>query len=279
MKSFKKNITGITIAATVLSLSSCGGSSPQAGNPIAETAIEVEKAEVEKEVEEFIYPLPTPFKLTQMLNDIGASFILSLANPAENAGKYITEQTKAVNLGIYGSDLSYASVYNQKQSSIDYLNVSNQLVEELNFAEATNKHIVERVEKNEDNRDSLVSIISDTFYKTYSFLNENNRPEVALYILAGSWVEGLYIATHISENTYDNINMVKIIMNQKEPLNKLMEMLEAKTGDAGTDELIKDLSPVHEIFAGMQEGSITRKQVRSITEEIAKVRNKYTAIQ
>ena len=65
--------------------------------------------------------------------------------------------------------------------------------------------------------------ITKTFYDTYEYLNNNGRGSVSVLVLAGSWVEALYISTHISEDTYNNVEMIKIIMEQKEPLNKLMD--------------------------------------------------------
>ena len=59
------------------------------------------------------YPLPTAFEITNMLNEAGAPYILSISNPASNAGNYFTQVEKAINLGVYGADLSYASTYDE----------------------------------------------------------------------------------------------------------------------------------------------------------------------
>ena len=60
----------------------------------------------------------------------------------------------------------------------------------------------------------FVKLITNTFYSTYEFLNESGRGSVSVLVLSGSWIEALYIATHKAEDTYNNIEMIKIIMEQ-----------------------------------------------------------------
>jgi len=274
-----KNLRLAICAIVAVSLAACGGEKPSTANESESTIETIEKEQVKKELENFVYPIPTPFKLTQMLSDIDAAFILSLTNSVENASKYITEGSKAVNLGIYGTDLSYASTYNQKQVVIDYINTTNKLIDELNFSQAADKDMPSKVEKYEDNKDSLVNLLTNSFYKTYSFLNENGRKEIAYLILAGTWIEGVYIATHISESTYSNVEIVKIIMEQKQPLNRLVEILSNDKDIASVAEMLAELSKIKTVYDGMEEGSISEKQIADVTEQIEQIREKYTEVQ
>ena len=49
------------------------------------------KKAIESEVKDVVYPLPTTFELTSMLNRIGADYILGLSNSSENADKYFKD--------------------------------------------------------------------------------------------------------------------------------------------------------------------------------------------
>ncbi|MGM0376743.1 MAG: hypothetical protein ACQEQ0_08205 [Bacteroidota bacterium] len=235
----------------------------------------IEKEEVEEDVREFVYPLPTTFEVTEMLNRIGASYILSLSNSTDNVDKYLTEKKQALNLGVYGADLSYASTYNQKQQTIDYMEASKKLVDALNMSSALPSDIVEQVEENEDNKEKLVEIITNTFYDTYDHLNANGRGAVSMLVLAGSWVEALYITTHISENTYQNKEMVRIVMQQKSSLNKLLDLMKKYEDDSDVADVMEQLEPIAKVYNKVEDTAISENQMNTITEEVAEVREDF----
>lgn len=271
MKQLVKLLPVVFAVIAIIVLSSCSGNSKK-GQSSNSVLSEIKKDKVKADVTEFVYPLPTAFEVTKMLNRIGASYILSLSNSVENVEKYFTEKSKALNLGIYSADLSYASTYNQKQIAIDYMNASNKLIEELGFEDAIDNTLPEKVEKVENDKDKLIDLISNTFYSTYEHLNKNGRGSVSVLVLSGSWVEALYIATHISEDTYNNIEMVKIVMEQKEPLNILMDLISTHSSDKQVAEVGEALKNIHVVFNGIEQGSISQEQMESITNEIASIR-------
>src|SRR5690606_13050625 len=261
------------ITSVVLLLTSCNMKRKSSGDGTQDGAV-LEKTTVEEKVREFVYPLPTAFEVTEMLNRIGAAYILTLSNPVSNVERYLTEKSKALNLGIYSADLSYASTYNQKQSVIDYMDVSKKLIDALNISGAISQDVIEQVEANQDNNDELVNIITNTFYDTYEYLNQANRGSVSLLVLAGTWVEGLYIVTHITENVYYNKEMVTIIMKQKASLDTLMELMQVAKDDPAVAETISELLPLYNTYLAVENDAITEAQVLFITKEIYRVRNK-----
>ena len=48
----------------------------------------IDKKDIQKEIDEIMYPLPSPFELTNMLNEIEASFIIGITNEPEKASTY-----------------------------------------------------------------------------------------------------------------------------------------------------------------------------------------------
>ncbi len=239
------------------------------------TSSEINKEEIEKDVREFVYPLPTSFEVTEMLNRIGAGYILTLSNPANNVSKYLTEKKQALNLGVYGADLSYASTYNQKQETINYMEASKKLVDALNISAALPPDIVEKVDQNQDNKEKLVEIITNTFYDTYNYLNANGRASVSMLVLSGSWVEALYIATHISEDTYQNKEMVQIVMEQKASLNKLFGLMKVLENDPQVKEVMQQLQPLYDIYAKVEVDAISEAQMGVIISEVKKIREEF----
>ena len=272
MKTLKFWGTASLLMAMVIGFASCNSSSKKSQK--AET-VQIEKQEVETKVREFVYPLPTSYEIVKMLNKIEASYIFDLASNPANADKYSTEKSLALNLGIFGGDLSYASTYNQKQETINFIDASKKMLEGLDLQAAVSEDLPKQIEANEDNKEALVELITNSFYDTYDFLHKSNRAPVSALVMAGAWVEGLYIATHISEETFNSKEMVEIILKQKEPLLKLMEILTEYKADQSVAETIEDLSTMSNIYAGIESTAITQEQMIKIAEESLKIRKKF----
>ena len=257
MKKRKELVTtslGFVLIVTLLS--ACGGGSRQGAGERLSPNDTIEIADKETVVKEVIeYPLPSSFEITKMLNDAGAAYILSLSNPIKNLETYFTQQKKALNLGVYGADLSYASTYNQSQETMQYLKASKELVDELNIRTSFNEDMVRRIEANINNGDSLIKIISDSFYDTYKFLIKNDRDKLSLLVMTGSWIEGLYISTQVASMARDKEQIVHAISVQKSSLNKLidliyMKMEGSKMSDSTLDELTRQVEIIRNEITG-----------------------------
>ncbi len=218
------------------------------------------------------YPIPTSFEVIKLLNNAGAAYILSVSNPIENVDKYIPAKSKALNLGVYGADLSYASTYQMKQETMNFLKVSKKLIDELQITSAFNVEFAQRVEKNIDNKDSLIHIISDSFYDTYEFLVNNGKDNTSILVMTGSWIEGLYITTQMTIVSKNNVDMLKIVANQKEPLAKLLELMKPYSADQDVTEIANALKPLADIYATVNADTLTPEQFEQINKEITQLR-------
>lgn len=96
-----------------------------------------------------------------------------------------------------------------------------------------------------------------------------------MLVLAGSWVEALYITTNISENTYQNKEMVRIIMNQKSSLNKLLELMSAHKDDPAVKEVMEQLKPLADVYNMVEDNAISEEQMNIIIEETRKIREDF----
>lgn len=249
----------------------CTGSS---NNQVAQ----VTKQNIEENVREFVYPLPTAFETTEMLNRIEAPYIQMLCNDLSNAEGYLTEYKRALNLGVYSADMCYASTYNQQQSIMDCMDVVKKLIDALDMTTGVDPELPSKLENSENNKDELTKLITESFYDSYDYLNRNDRGPVSILIVAGSWIEAEYISTHIAEDTFQNKEMVKIIMTQQEPLAKLMEILEQKFADNEYANSIKaGLKPLHDVYNSVSDGGITEEQIQKIASLVETLRDNITA--
>ena len=256
----------------VIGLSSCGGS--KKGKNAEPKAVE---EAIEKEIKDYSYPLVSTFDVTNMLNEIEASYILGITNNPEKATDYFSEKERAVNLGVYTADLAYATTYNQKADVQNYFKASETLVRELDMTSAFDENLPDKIEANLDNKDSLVNIVTSMFQNAYAYLNKQGRTEVSYLVLSGTVVEGLYLTTHISENTFQNPKIIKAILFQKEPLMKLESMMANYKDSELLSDVYQDIVEINKIYA-LEEGttSMTKEQVEKLTDAVTTMRDKFT---
>ena len=233
----------------------------------------ITKSEIKEDVSEVVYPLPSNFEITETLNEIGASFIISLTNEIESVNKYVTEDRQALNLGVYSADLSYATTYNMKQYTMDYMDVTKQLVQELGITGAYSPDFIEEVKDNFDNKDKLVDMVTNSFYNTYKFMQQQGKDELSVLVVAGTWIEAMYITTHVSENTFHNKQIVDLIRDQEKSLKKLIDLLKPFSENQSVSMVMEGLQPIYEVYQNRDEDGFTQNQVQKIQTLSGEIRN------
>lgn len=235
------------------------------------------QAVIKQEVQQFAYPLPSMFELTEMLTEINAGYIVTLSNDPAKAKTYFSDQEKAINLGSYASDLAYAITYNSQAEVEAYFQACELLARDLGLVEAFDKNLPDQIKSNINNREELIKIVTDMFEKAYSHLNGQGRTDISYLILSGSVVEGLYLATNISENAYQNPEIVKAIISQKESLVKLQALMEKSKDSDSLKDVYAHIAKINAIYA-QTEGSkaMTKRQIEELTSLVNVLRAIYT---
>ena len=274
LKRLLSNTLFILTIAVVFMLASC--KSGNTGNQDSTGIDTVNKTELSQDVKDVVYPLPTPFEVTNMLDQIGAKYNSAILNPSNKVEKYFTESSKAVNLGIYGSDLSYAATYDQKQDIKLYSNALKKLVDELGINIDYSGLLSDENKEKFNNKDTLVNYITNTFFDTYQYLGQKSNPDLAIMMVSGVWIESMYIATHISQDTYNYTGIVNLITDQKDSYSKLMDLLASKNTNPEIKDLETKLSVLKPVFGKIESG-LSQSEYNVILETIRDVRKSFVS--
>jgi len=193
------------------------------------------------------YSIPSPIETTTLLKKAGATYDKDYLNDIKNVSRYSSASSKALNLGVYGADLSFTSIFEQTQESMLYLKCSSNLANGLGIGDVFGPATISRVEANMKNRDSLLDIISDAYWTADAYLKENDRPGISALVIAGGWVEGLYIATRIASVT-NNDDVITRIAEQKLSLENLIGLLENTPSEEAIAKLLKELKSLKTVY-------------------------------
>ncbi len=219
-----------------------------------------------KAVKEIFYSLPSPLETAMILKQAGAKYNEELLNSTDNTSRYVTNKSMALNLGIYTTDLSYASLFDQTQATINYMNASKKMAEGLGILNAIDEDILERLEANINNREVIMDIISETIMNSSSFLEENDRQAMSTIILVGGWVEGLFIATNLVEDDVDfnNNELVKRIIDQKLTLSTVLSLLDENSDNVDVQNVMTNVNELKAIFDKIE---ISTSKIEPVTDE------------
>jgi hypothetical protein len=227
--------------------------------------------EIAQSIEKVMFPLPEPMNVYQMLQNIGATYMGDVLNPVESLEQYFPNTVKSVNMGVYAADLSYATVYNKKEDIDSYSQALKVLIDDLGIKIDYKKLTSEETKEKATNADSLIKITSNVFFNTYEFLYNESDPALAALMVNGFYIEGLYIATHISKDTYDNVEMVEIIFNQAKPLEEIIE-LNSKFSDNQYVQTLQGALLKLKALYDETDGSLTKEQLEKITSAVETIR-------
>jgi len=223
-----------------------------------------------KTVKEIFYSLPSPLETAMILKQSGATYNEEILNPTENVSKYVTNKSMALNLGIYSTDLSYASLFDQTQATINYMDAAKKMAEGLGILNVIDEETVNRLEANINNRDIIMDIISETIMNSSSFFEENDRQAMSAIVLVGGWVEGLYIATNLVGPDVDleNNELVKRIVDQKLTLSMVYNILEENMDNDDVKNIISQVDQIKQIYDKIE---IKSSEIEPVTDEETKV--------
>lgn len=254
------------IPILVLGLVSAGcNTSPRTGSEgsnefEASGTLDPETQEQLNTAKRIFYSLPSPLETAMLIKNAGAEYDEMLMNPTENTSRYITSKSKALNLGIYSTDLSYASLFDQTQATLNYIEAAKEMADGLNILDAIDEETIQRLEDHINNRDVIIDIISETLMNSNSYLKENGLEATASVVLVGGWVEGLYIATHLVNDEYLNGNkLVERIADQKLSLDIMINLLEQTAENEDAMEVLADVHDLKAIFdkITIEQGEVT----------------------
>ncbi|MEX2379556.1 MAG: hypothetical protein WD530_02355 [Vicingaceae bacterium] len=195
--------------------------------------IPVSEASDVEQIKKIFFSLPSPIELTYLFKKEGINYQADKLHSIAARNNYNLTTKKALNLGVYGADLSYAGLFGQHEDAIEYYTTCQILAEEIGIGQTFKKEFISRIEENANNRDTLMQVISDFFLDNDAYLKDHRQQFISTYVLLGGWVEGMYLGTQMEVNTTDSMGIRTIIAGQKhslENLNKLLYKLEDSEG-------------------------------------------------
>ena len=246
-------------------------------------------------VKKIFESFPTPVETAKTISETGVKFNQSILNPVNNVPYYESSKSLALNLGIYCADLSYASYYEQNQLVSSYLSAVKTLSENLGILQIIDNQDIIKIEDQITNQDTLKQLIEELFLSSGKYLNEDNRPEMAILVQTGAWIEGMYIAMQLATQSIEiNKELADKIALQKVSLDMVVNALSNYSDYAVVTDIYNDMLSLQKIYHKTdiiekdsskahlnnppenQKVHLSPEIFISLFKEITRIRNSYT---
>jgi hypothetical protein len=153
-----------------------------------------------------------------LVKGLGLPYTNDYLAAMSNNDEFGTNFKRAFILGVYGADLGYLNTYTRKTYLVEYIDRISQLAEGLEVAEFFDSSTLRRLAVSGSAPDSLMYISVQSFNQMDQHLRNAKRASLSAAIIAGVWIEGLYILTQAfesqpGEKLAERIGEQKIILN------------------------------------------------------------------
>ena len=215
------------------------------------------------------YPIPSLAELTSRLQKAGVGYAIGSGSDPKNATRYVTSTSRAVNLGVYGSDLLYASTYGQKADVSKYLAAVLILAQELNIHISLLEVLNTQGEAGLNDKDSVQSKTTKSIFEAYALLCNANMQEEAILFLAGGWLESVYIGSYIASLSQTNDEVVDLLLQQQGAFDTIRKLLGThKRSEDGEFvlSLFNEIAPTYEDLKAMPQNEMKTRNLADVLE-------------
>ena len=240
--------------------------------------------QLQEQLEGMLDNIPAPSEIPYIIQSTGAGFDKTVLNDIIKVDLYQSEDDKsAMNLGVYATDIGYLSSYDQSQDALTYFDRIKALADQIGVTSSVDTEVVEEFESSLGSKEELGEILDGAIGDTQIRLEESGRDRTAALVATGTFAEGLHIAGSLIEQFPKGsaeedgevssfaalaIPLVRLVLDQKQPLAELNAMLKSLESDATTDQLVSLTSDLLEEYEKLNiEETFENNQAPSFLKE------------
>lgn len=197
---------------------------------------------------ENLYQMPTPNELFQIVRSMSGDGQKQMMSPARYVDRYATTAKKALNFGVYATDLVYASTYKITSEVVRYYLSCKKLGDELGLSGSFTDQDFARLERNLVRGDSLDVISNGAYERAYRKMQDDRMGPTLSLVLAGGWVESMHLVTRQVLHVDAQDPLVQRVAEQKAGLDQLVDMMAQYKEDTAVSGLRDKLLKIRDIY-------------------------------
>lgn len=252
----EKLSVGMIVLASLFYLNSCNNNQSNKKNDAFQYNDSTKLSDMEV-TKSFVYLFPSPGDILERFYDAEIPYLPELLHAPDQADSYLTHKDKALNMGVYLSDIAYTALFYRTAEAVDYLDAIQGLGNELNISGTAFESLIERARNNIGIRDSLVALSNDVFYDMIDFLENSGQEHTVAVISFGAYIESMYLAVNSIDEYEEGHPVIQQIKELKYPMENLLNQAEAESDNEDVQSVIKYIDELTKIYSQIAEEKTT----------------------
>jgi hypothetical protein len=249
LQAMMKNLSLFFFAA--MFLVSCG-QRPSENLEVDLDNVEAGELQISSEtMNEMIQNIASPIEVAALINSMNIPFSTSYLADPEKLSTNTTSFEMAYSLGVLSADLGYLNMYEKTGTAVNFLSSINRLADALQIGQFFDFTTIKRLATTSSNLDSLLFISINSFNNMDDYLRETERSNLSTLMIAGVWMEGLYLATQVVIQN-PNEDLKSMIGEQKTILNDLLVVLGNFRNEPVIEAFIGDLETIKAAYSDVK---------------------------
>lgn len=220
-----------------------------------------------------LFNVPSPVQTAFAIRKAGLKYQKDLTAPLEKGETITSKVAQSMALGMYGADLAYVTVHRDGARALATMQAIEKVGGKLGVTNAFDRTLIERFKTNMNNEDSLLRFSGVAFRAADQYLKNNQSEDVSALVLAGGWIESLYLTVSDPAALKDQA-LVNRIGEQKSALNGLVELVERSDKDKAAGDVLKHLKELQGHFSTITATYTFEKPVTDVASKTTFINSK-----
>jgi len=230
-------------------LTSCDEKTVERSSSAEVTDIDSTKASI-LNVSGKLFSIPSPIQTALLIRNSDEVYRRETLTDPGNYDELSTKKMQAMNLGVFGTDMAYSSLYSDGQAALRYFKAIENLANALGVNAALDAKLIRRLGNNVGNSDSLMFLTGRFYESADAYLKNNERYDIASLVLLGGWVESSYLTAGAA--VIGNEAAKRRLAEQKDAVNTLKEVIELTVDDTfKKTDLFVTLDSIATLYEGI----------------------------
>ena len=240
-----KNVSLLLVG--LLFITACG-QRPSENLEVNMDDVDVGELQISSEtMNEIIQNIASPIEVAALISSLNIPFSTTYLADPDNLSTSTTSFEMAFSLGALSADLGYLNMYEKTGTAVNYLSSINRLADALQIGQFFDFATIKRLATTSSDLDSLMFISINSFNNMDDYLRETERSNLSSLMIAGVWLEGLYLATQVAIQN-SNEDLKSMIGEQKLILNDLLLILNNYKNEEVILDYINDLEIIKSVY-------------------------------
>ncbi|MEZ5072918.1 MAG: hypothetical protein R2751_18715 [Bacteroidales bacterium] len=234
-------------ALAILILTACG-QKPSENLQVDMEEVHAGELQISSEtMNEIISNIASPIEVASLISSLNIPFSTGYLADPDKLSTNTTGFEMAFSLGALSADLGYLNMYEKTGSAVNYLTSINRLADALQIGQFFDFATIKRLATTSSDLDSLMFLSINSFNNMDKHLRETKRGNLSALMIAGVWLEGLYLSTQVALH-HPNEELKSMIGEQKLILNDLLLVLNNFKNEEIIEGYLSDLEKIKEAF-------------------------------